>query len=79
MLFDRASQICAGCEDAEHAVRVVLELGRVLAMPDIQTNRSVQFIFWNNEEKRKNFASSAFRSLPRRAVAKMIAPLLAGA
>src|SRR5438128_161899 len=29
---------------------VVLELARVLAMPDVRTNRSVRFIFWNNEE-----------------------------
>src|ERR1019366_8959725 len=26
------------------------ELARVLAMPDVRTNRSVRFIFWNNEE-----------------------------
>src|ERR1700680_244499 len=29
---------------------VVLELARVLATPDVRTNRSVRFIFWNNEE-----------------------------
>jgi hypothetical protein len=29
---------------------VVLELARVLGMPDVRTNRSVRFIFWNNEE-----------------------------
>ena len=29
---------------------VVLELARVLSMPDVRTNRSVRFIFWNNEE-----------------------------
>ena len=29
---------------------VVLELARVLGSPDIETERSVRFIFWNNEE-----------------------------
>jgi hypothetical protein len=29
---------------------VVLELARVLAMPDVHTDRSIRFIFWNNEE-----------------------------
>jgi len=29
---------------------VVLELARVLAMPGVRTDRSVRFIFWNNEE-----------------------------
>jgi len=28
----------------------VLELARVLGMVDVRTNRSVRFIFWNNEE-----------------------------
>ena len=37
-------------DDDGSGCAVVLELARVLAMPDVQTNRSVRFIFWNNEE-----------------------------
>jgi acetylornithine deacetylase/succinyl-diaminopimelate desuccinylase-like protein len=37
-------------DDDGSGCAVVLELARVLGMPDIQTNRSVRFIFWNNEE-----------------------------
>ena len=37
-------------DDDGSGCAVVLELARVLAMPDIQTERSVRFIFWNNEE-----------------------------
>ena len=37
-------------DDDASGCAVVLELARVLAMPDVQTNRSVRFIFWNNEE-----------------------------
>lgn len=37
-------------DDDASGCAVVLELARVLAMPDIRTNRSVRFIFWNNEE-----------------------------
>jgi Peptidase family M28 len=29
---------------------LVMELARVLSSPDVQTERSVRFIFWNNEE-----------------------------
>jgi hypothetical protein len=37
-------------DDDGSGCAVVLELARVLAMPDTRTNRSVRFIFWNNEE-----------------------------
>jgi hypothetical protein len=37
-------------DDDASGCAVVLELARILAMPDVQTNRSVRFIFWNNEE-----------------------------
>ncbi len=37
-------------DDDGSGCAVVLELARVLSMPDVRTNRSVRFIFWNNEE-----------------------------
>jgi hypothetical protein len=37
-------------DDDASGCAVVLELARVLAMSDVRTNRSVRFIFWNNEE-----------------------------
>src|SRR5262249_30303943 len=37
-------------DDDGSGCALVLELARVLGMPDIRTNRSVRFIFWNNEE-----------------------------
>jgi hypothetical protein len=37
-------------DDDGSGCAVVLELARVLAMRDVQTNRSIRFIFWNNEE-----------------------------
>jgi hypothetical protein len=37
-------------DDDASGCAVLLEVARVLAMPDVQTNRSVRFIFWNNEE-----------------------------
>ena len=37
-------------DDDASGCAVVLELARVLATPDVRTNRSVRFIFWNNEE-----------------------------
>jgi hypothetical protein len=37
-------------DDDGSGCAVVLELARVLGMPDVRTNRSVRFIFWNNEE-----------------------------
>jgi hypothetical protein len=35
---------------------LVMEIARVLAMPDIRTNRSVRFALWNNEETGLNGA-----------------------
>lgn len=37
-------------DDDASGCAVVLELARVLASPGVKTNRSVRFIFWNNEE-----------------------------
>jgi hypothetical protein len=37
-------------DDDGSGCAVVLELARVLGMTDVQTNRSIRFIFWNNEE-----------------------------
>ena len=37
-------------DDDASGCAVVLELARVLGMPDVEMNRSVRFIFWNNEE-----------------------------
>jgi acetylornithine deacetylase/succinyl-diaminopimelate desuccinylase-like protein len=37
-------------DDDASGCAVVLELARVLGMPGIGTNRSVRFVFWNNEE-----------------------------
>ena len=37
-------------DDDASGCAVVLELARVLGMSDVQTTRSVRFIFWNNEE-----------------------------
>src|SRR5437879_5389206 len=37
-------------DDDASGCAVVLELARVLGMPDVRTNRSVRFIFWNNAE-----------------------------
>lgn len=37
-------------DDDASGCAVVLELARVLGMPGVETNRSVRFAFWNNEE-----------------------------
>src|SRR6185369_4025301 len=37
-------------DDDASGCAIVLELARILGMPDVRTNRSVRFIFWNNEE-----------------------------
>ena len=37
-------------DDDGSGYAIVLELARVLGMSDVRTNRSVRFIFWNNEE-----------------------------
>ena len=37
-------------DDDASGCAVVLELARVLGMPDVRTDLSVRFIFWNNEE-----------------------------
>jgi hypothetical protein len=37
-------------DDDGSGCAVVLELARILGMPDVRTNRSIRFIFWNNEE-----------------------------
>ena len=42
--------------DDASGTAVVMEIARVLASPDIQTNRSVRFALWNNEETGLNGA-----------------------
>src|SRR5262245_22617691 len=37
-------------DDDGSGCAIVLELARVLGMPDVRTNRSIRFAFWNNEE-----------------------------
>lgn len=37
-------------DDDASGCALVLELARVLAMPGVQTDRSIRFAFWNNEE-----------------------------
>lgn len=37
-------------DDDASGCALVLELARVLAMPDVRTERSIRFAFWNNEE-----------------------------
>jgi len=37
-------------DDDGSGCAVVLELARVLGMPDVRTDVSIRFIFWNNEE-----------------------------
>jgi len=37
-------------DDDASGCAVVLELARTIGMPDVQIDRSVRFIFWNNEE-----------------------------
>ena len=37
-------------DDDASGCAIVLELARVLGMVDVRTNRSVRFVFWNNEE-----------------------------
>ncbi len=37
-------------DDDGSGCAILLELARVLGMPDVQTDRSIRFIFWNNEE-----------------------------
>jgi len=37
-------------DDDASGCAIVLELARVLGMIDVRTNRSVRFVFWNNEE-----------------------------
>ena len=37
-------------DDDGSGCAVVLEIARILAMPDVKTDRSIRFIFWNNEE-----------------------------
>lgn len=45
-----------GVNDNASGTALVLEIARVLAQPDVQTDRSVRFILWNNEETGLNGA-----------------------
>ena len=48
-------------DDDASGCAVILELARVLGSPNIETDRSVRFIFWNNEESGLN-GSRAYAS-----------------
>src|SRR6201995_82045 len=37
---------------------IVMELARILSMPDVQTERSIRFALWNNEETGLNGAKA---------------------
>jgi hypothetical protein len=37
-------------DDNGSGTAVVLELARIFSMPDVQTERSIRFVFWNGEE-----------------------------
>ena len=36
--------------DNASGTALVMEVARVLSMPDVQTDRSIRFVLWNNEE-----------------------------
>jgi hypothetical protein len=37
-------------DDNGSGAAIVLELARIFSMPDVQTERSIRFVFWNSEE-----------------------------
>jgi hypothetical protein len=52
---------------------LVMELARVLSSPDVQTERSIRFIFWNNEETGLN-GSAAYVEQRKNLQGKEIPP-----
>ncbi len=45
-----------GANDNASGVALVMELARIFSTPDVQTDRSIRFILWNNEETGLNGA-----------------------
>ena len=45
---------------------IVMELARVFSSPDVQTERSIRFILWNNEETGLERRASVRRRSARR-------------
>ena len=46
----------AGANDNASGTALVMEVARVLGAPDVQTDRSIRFVLWNNEETGLNGA-----------------------
>ena len=46
---------------------LVMELARIFSMPDVQTERSIRFILWNNEETGLQRRARLRRAAPRAA------------
>jgi hypothetical protein len=46
----------AGANDNASGAALVMEVARVLSAPDVQTERSIRFVLWNNEETGLNGA-----------------------
>jgi len=44
---------------------LVMELARVFSMPDVQTDRTIRFALWNNEETGLNGAGAYVEQRPR--------------
>jgi Zn-dependent M28 family amino/carboxypeptidase len=44
------------CNDDASGSAIVMELARIFSMPDVQTERSIRFALWNNEETGLNGA-----------------------
>jgi hypothetical protein len=45
-----------GANDNASGVALVMEIARILSSPDVETERSIRFVFWNNEETGLNGA-----------------------
>jgi len=46
----------AGANDNASGAALVMELARIFSAPDVQTDRSIRFVLWNNEETGLNGA-----------------------
>ena len=50
-----------GANDNASGTALVMELARILSDPEVQTGRSIRFVFWNNEETGLNGARAYVR------------------